>query len=78
MKILAEIFNEHNESLGIFSLMDYNGAYWWGLEPREKTAPFKFVRRDECIHINIVDKQALKCVMFPLREDDLDENICKY
>ena len=72
MKILAEIFNEHNESLGIFSLMDYNGAYWWGLEPREKTAPFKLVRREEeGIHINIVDKQALKCVMFPLREDDL-------
>lgn len=75
MKILAEIFNEGGESLGIFSLMDYNGAYWWGLEPREKTAPFKFVRREEeCIHINIIGKQALKCVMFPLREGDLDGN----
>ena len=67
MKIFAEIYNEHNESLGIFSLMDYNGAYWWGLEPREKTAPFRFVRREEeCINI-----KELTCVMFPLCEDDL-------
>lgn len=75
MKILAEIYNQDGQSLGIFSLMDYNGAYWWGLEPREKTAQFKLVKREEeCIHINIVGKQALKCVMFLLSEGDLDGN----